>query len=786
MLALVLFGAACSDDVSESNLSATGSESGSQTDATVTATSATTTVDTSGPTMGSMSSADSTDSGTTDEPTTSGSSSGTDSGTSGSGSSDSGSTDTGQMPCADNTECDDLLPCNGVETCEGGFCAAGEPVVCDDGVPCTADACDEQTAGCIAIALDSNCDDGTFCNGAEICDPVTDCQPGLAITCDDGVDCTNDSCDEVADACAFVTDAMQCDDGTFCNGAETCDAVLGCVPEADFGCEDFVLCTIDSCDEDADACVHTPDDTVCDNTVICDGEELCDEVAGCGPGDPVDCGDDGIACTIDACNELTGFCETTLDNDACQDGEFCSDVGCIVGDPCDDASTCQDGIACNGDEICAPGPGGGVCAPGTPVVCDDAIACTADACVEPGSCEYTPVDGLCNDGNPCDGVESCVVGTGCVDGQDLDCDDGVDCTIDLCVTNFGCNQIPNNIACDDGTFCNGAETCDLFAGCQDGAAVVCGSDGIACTDDVCNEQLNGCVHTANDDLCPCGQECSVAIGGCGNDCDLALCDGHLYACGDCTDNDTDCDVDDNDSNCFGPCSDNESGLDGLIPGQDNAPCKHDCYFDGNSGSGNDDCYWSHECDPLEPSATTCEYDPDANIPGYGGNDDCTNAAMSQSATCEAFCEPLTPNGCDCFGCCQVDLGNQTVTVFLGSKVDGNGESNVHERGARQSRSVPSVHAGARVHQHVRCVRGLLRRPGPAAAGVRGRAGLSGRPASVRPARPGSLPRGVVLPDRLLPTVLSGLPRNASARAAWPFGQAPFRAADAWGTLSAER
>jgi len=577
----------------------------------------------------------------------------------------------------DDLACDDFLPCNGIETCVGGECVAGEAIVCDDAVPCTVDACDENTGLCIAVAVDDNCDDGNFCNGAETCDAVTDCQAGIPIACDDGVSCTDDSCDEGSDACAFEPVHASGDDDSFCNGAETSDGLLSCQADDDFTRADLVACTLDSCDEANDECDHAPDDGVCGDGVLCNGDEVCDPIGGCGAGTPVDCGSDGIACTIEACDEATGECATELDNTLCDAGEFCSESGCILGDPCNDAAQCQDGNACNGAEICAPSipMGPDVCQAGPAIDCDDAIACTSDSCSEPGVCNNVPLNGLCSDNNPCDGVEVCVEGIGCQEGPALDCDDGVSCTIDLCINGFGCNNIADDDQCDDGSFCNGTESCDLLADCQPADPIVCPGDGIACTTDACSEELDGCVHQPDDAACGCGEECLPAIGGCGSDCNLAYCDGHLYGCGDCEDNDLDCDVDDQDANCFGPCSDNEDGLDGLIPGQDNAPCKHDCYWDGDSGSGNDDCYWSHECDPLEPSATTCEYDATAGIPGYPGNNDCVNALASQSAECEAFCEELAPNGCDCFGCCEVDVGNgATVTVYLGSKVDGDGDS----------------------------------------------------------------------------------------------------------------
>jgi hypothetical protein len=157
--------------------------------------------------------------------------------------------------------------------------------------------------------------------------------------------------------------------------------------------------------------------------------------------------------------------------------------------------------------------------------------------------------------------------------------------------------------------------------------------------------------------------------GCSDACNVATCDGMIWECGNCLDDDGDCHVDANDPECFGPCDNNEAGFQGQIPGQNASPCKHDCYFDDDSGSGNDDCYWSHNCDPLEPSPFDCDYDPDANIPGTPM--DCAEAQAMQSGECLDVCGPLTPNGCDCFGCCEVFVDDATsVTVFLGSEDSG--------------------------------------------------------------------------------------------------------------------
>ncbi len=148
------------------------------------------------------------------------------------------------------------------------------------------------------------------------------------------------------------------------------------------------------------------------------------------------------------------------------------------------------------------------------------------------------------------------------------------------------------------------------------------------------------------------------------------CQGHIYQCGDGVDNDADGLIDDADPDCLGPCDNTEDSYYGGIPGQNNAPCRQDCYFDQDTGPGNDDCYWSHKCDPLSvapaypPSADAqCAFDPTASIPGSG--ESCASLEAQQSAECASVCGTLTPNGCDCFGCCELPAGSGKY-VWLGS------------------------------------------------------------------------------------------------------------------------
>ncbi len=157
------------------------------------------------------------------------------------------------------------------------------------------------------------------------------------------------------------------------------------------------------------------------------------------------------------------------------------------------------------------------------------------------------------------------------------------------------------------------------------------------------------------------------------ECVVTDCAGKVYQCGNCEDDDDDGHVDASDANCWGPCDNNEAGFKGNIPGQAHAPCTSlDCYFDDDSGAGNDECYWSHGCDPSEPNPSGCAYDENTSLPGSGGLS-CESAQQMQSEICEQICEPLVPNGCDCFGCCAITQGNETYTVYLGTEdAEGNG------------------------------------------------------------------------------------------------------------------
>src|SRR5947207_1649807 len=87
----------------------------------------------------------------------------------------------------------------------------------------------------------------------------------------------------------------------------------------------------------------------------------------------------------------------------------------------------------------------------------------------------------------------------------------------------------------------------------------------------------------------CSSDTTSGTGGTAG-CVIKHCQSHVFECGDCVDNDGDGLIDDQDPDCLGPCDNSENNYYGNIPGQAGPACTVDCYFDQDSGSGNDDCH----------------------------------------------------------------------------------------------------------------------------------------------------------------------------------------------------
>jgi len=194
-----------------------------------------------------------------------------------------------------------------------------------------------------------------------------------------------------------------------------------------------------------------------------------------------------------------------------------------------------------------------------------------------------------------------------------------------------------NAECGNGVV-EAGEECD--DGDENGEGFACLDD---CTFNVCGDGIIGPEEGCDDGNLDNGDGCSDTCLIEDPDEGTIPCGNKIYACGDAIDNDMDGLVDLDDPECISPCDDDEGTFKTNLPGQNN-DCKGDCYFDDNSGSGDDKCEWNLQCDPENPGAEIgCEYDPNFGM--------CQDM---QVETCKDICTPLVPNGCDCFGCCEID------------------------------------------------------------------------------------------------------------------------------------
>jgi len=130
-------------------------------------------------------------------------------------------------------------------------------------------------------------------------------------------------------------------------------------------------------------------------------------------------------------------------------------------------------------------------------------------------------------------------------------------------------------------------------------------------------------------------------------------------CSDGIDNDGDGKIDYADPECVGPLDNDESSFATGIPGDNVDACKQDCFFDGNSGMGDDGCLWQLKCDPRSTEAS-CPYDQNY---AQSHTTECS-LSSSQSQTCIDKCQKLVPNGCDCFGCCVVPGASTPVRLAV--------------------------------------------------------------------------------------------------------------------------
>ena len=138
--------------------------------------------------------------------------------------------------------CDDGDVCTWGDRCVGGACVGGGPVSCRDGNRCTDDACD-PLAGCTYAMNEAACSDADACTVGDVCGEGL-CVSGAPLECDDGDPCTADACRPLL-GCSSHLEFGPCDDGDPCTVADMCSSV-GCAGRP-MTCPDGGACVAGVC-----------------------------------------------------------------------------------------------------------------------------------------------------------------------------------------------------------------------------------------------------------------------------------------------------------------------------------------------------------------------------------------------------------------------------------------------------------------------------------------------------------------------------------------------------------
>jgi len=449
-------------------------------------------------------------------------------------------------------------------------------VDCDDGVSCTVDSCNGVSDACESVADNALCDNLLFCDGVETCDAALDCQEGanpcIGLFCDDA----GDVCVPPPPAPVILNEYNSVSETEFLKNAGT-DSFWGTV-QGNGGDWFEMVVTIDHQDlrgwelviENAGAApeilILSSDSLWADvrsGTIITVSEDLPDDAsydreggdwwinvqaASVASGSYITASDfpvsnsdwqltirdSGSAVVFGPAGEGIqpesgiGSDEVfKLEEDPSEDvtplSNYNDGTSSTFGAPnawsggagvqdfraireCFGAADCDDGLFCTGVDTCVAG----ACVFGAPVDCSDGVGCTDDSCNEgTDSCDSVPNDTLCDDADVCTGTETCDVLLDCQAGTPLNPDDGVGCTVDSCDPVTGIANVPSNALCDNTLYCDGVETCDVVLDCQAGTALDC-SDGVGCTDDSCNEGTDSCDSVPNDTLCDDADVCTGA------------------------------------------------------------------------------------------------------------------------------------------------------------------------------------------------------------------------------------------------------------------------------------
>jgi hypothetical protein len=359
--------------------------------------------------------------------------------------------------------------------------------------------CTPQT--CIAAACETAECQGDVCVHQSLCADDEECCAGECVPaeCDDDVDCTDDSCG--ADGCEHTPRDDECPGSNECQTA-VCDIELGCLLENQDGtCDDGTFCNgQDSC-MGGQCSVHAGPP--------CAGQSQCDEqMNSC------------VGCAVDSdCpSEVTGSWSSCEFSDTCDtegtQTRTVTEYACVAGDcqpsPREESQSCTrstNGLACGDTELAtwsACDFGGSTCAEtGVRARTRTEWACQSGRCQsnvsqDSEACTRNTDTTACSNGQFCDGEERC--SNGACQPASSPCGGATHCSesLDACVACLNASH------CDDGDPCT-VDSCNTDGTCRhdnnDGQACACGTGTCICQSGTCTsyqaDSLDICGHSAD-------------------------------------------------------------------------------------------------------------------------------------------------------------------------------------------------------------------------------------------------------------------------------------------------
>ena len=171
-----------------------------------------------------------------------------------------------------------------------GICVACQTdLECDDGAVCTVDRCN-PIAGCFYESNEgATCDDGNACTQSDVC-RASACSGESPVVCTALDQCHDPGvCDPASGVCSDPPKI----DGSACDDGNACTQVDACVAGACAGSDPVVCTALDQChdagecDPATGVCTDPPvaDGTACDDGSVCNGFDSC-QAGTCAPTPP--------------------------------------------------------------------------------------------------------------------------------------------------------------------------------------------------------------------------------------------------------------------------------------------------------------------------------------------------------------------------------------------------------------------------------------------------------------------------------------------------------------------